>query len=185
MKCLYYTSKIENVISRKKVFIVLDDIDSLYQLDALLGNKSLHPGSKIIVTTNNASLTERCAVFNPRVKSKHTKLLLKGLCETESLELLRIHAFKCNDPIKEGYKDVSNEIVKYCEGHPLALEVFGRSLHNRDVAYWVECIQGLNKEIDSRIRKALQLSVDSLPTKNDKDLFKHIACFFVGKDREI
>ncbi|XP_076904437.1 disease resistance protein Roq1-like [Bidens hawaiensis] len=165
-KYLYTPLKIENVIARKKVYIyiVLDDIDSVYQLDALLGNKCLHPGSKIIVTTKNASLTERCAIFNPQVISKHTK---------------------CKDPIKEGYKDVSKKIVKYCEGHLLALEVFGRSLHNRDVEYWEECIQGLNKEIDSRIKKALQLSFNSLPTENDKELFKHIACFFVGKDKDL
>ncbi|XP_052622180.1 toll/interleukin-1 receptor-like protein [Lactuca sativa] len=34
-----YTSKIENAIARKRMFLVLDDIDSLDQLDALLGKK--------------------------------------------------------------------------------------------------------------------------------------------------
>ncbi|KAI3827058.1 hypothetical protein L1987_01120 [Smallanthus sonchifolius] len=104
-----YTSKIENVLGHKMVFIVLDDIDSLDQLDALLGKKGLHPGSKIIITTKDASLTERCSLFNPKVKTKHSKVLLKGLCETESLELLCIHAFKSQKP-KEGYKEVSESL---------------------------------------------------------------------------
>ncbi|KAI3739345.1 hypothetical protein L2E82_29748 [Cichorium intybus] len=37
-----YTSKIENVVARKRVFLVLDDIDSSDQLDALLGSKVIH-----------------------------------------------------------------------------------------------------------------------------------------------
>lgn len=51
-----YTSKIEEALARVKVFLVLDDIDSLDQLDALLGNKGFHPGSKIIITTKDASM---------------------------------------------------------------------------------------------------------------------------------
>ncbi|PWA40244.1 toll/interleukin-1 receptor (TIR) domain-containing protein [Artemisia annua] len=178
-----YTSTIENALARKKVFIVLDDIDSLNQLDVLLGNKGFHPGSKIIITTKDASLTERCALFNPKVQPKHRKHNLKGLYVTDSLKLLCLHAFKCED-IKEGYEATSYDIVNYCEGHPLALKVLGRSLHNRAVAYWEDCIKGLKKEPDSQINNVLRMSFKSLPSKNDEELFKHIACFFVGKDRD-
>ncbi|KAI7757715.1 hypothetical protein M8C21_021849, partial [Ambrosia artemisiifolia] len=178
-----YTSKIKDVLLRKMVFIVLDDIDSLEQLDALLGNKGLHPRSKVIITTKDASLTERCTLFDPRVQPKHTQVLLNGLCESESLELLCIHAFKSQKP-KEGYEEVSEKLVKYCEGHPLALEVLGKSLRKRDnVDEWEYYIKGLKKEPHSRIKKALQMGIDSLPFRNDKELFKHIACFFVGADR--
>ncbi|KAK1428132.1 hypothetical protein QVD17_16960 [Tagetes erecta] len=180
-----YTCKIQDALARKMVFIVLDDVDSLDQLDALLGKQGLHPGSKIIITTRDASLTERCALFNPKVITKHTKILLKGLCETDSLELLCIHAFKSQNP-KQGYKEVSEKLVKYCEGHPLAIEVLGKSLRKRDdVDEWEFYIKGLKKEPHSRITKALQMSIDSLPFKNDKDLFKHIACFFVGTNRDL
>ncbi|PWA80614.1 toll/interleukin-1 receptor (TIR) domain-containing protein [Artemisia annua] len=180
-----YTSTIENALARKKVFIVLDDIDSLGQLDALLGNKGFHQGSKIIITTKDESLTERCALFDrPQVRPKHTTHLLTGLSKCASLKLLCHHAFKCEDP-KQGYKEVSDNIVKYCQGHPLALEVLGRSLHNRDAAHWKECIEKLNEETDSRINEVLRMSFDSLPSQKDKELFKHIACFFVGMDRDI
>ncbi|GJT49389.1 Toll/interleukin-1 receptor domain-containing protein [Tanacetum coccineum] len=175
-----YTSTIENALARKKVFIVLDDIDSLDQLDVLLGNKGFHPGSKIIITTKDASLTERCALFNPQVQPKHTKHNLKGLHVIESLKLLCLHAFKSED-LKEGYEAVSDNIVNYCEGHPLALKVLGRLLHERDVAYWEDCIEGLKKEPDFDINNVLRMSFNSLPSENDKELFKHIACFFVGK----
>ncbi|XP_076960796.1 disease resistance protein RUN1-like [Bidens hawaiensis] len=91
-----YASHIKNALARKRVLRVLDDIDSLDQLDALLGHKGLHHGSKVIITTKDASLTE-C-----------------GLYESESLEPT------------EGYKEVSKKLKKYCDGHPPALEVLGR-----------------------------------------------------------
>jgi len=78
-----------------------------------------------------------------------------------------------------GYEEVSDKLVKYCEGHPLALEVLGKSLHNRDVAYWEGCIEGLKKEISSPINNVLKMSFDTLPSKNNKDLFKYIACFLL------
>ncbi|KAK1440887.1 hypothetical protein QVD17_06720 [Tagetes erecta] len=179
-----YTSKIENALAHKKVLLVLDDVGCLDQLDALLGNKAFNRGSKIIITTKDASLTERCALFNPRVQPKHTKVSLSGLYESASLELLCVHAFQSLNP-KEGYKEVSEKIVKYCEGHPLALQVLGRSLQRRDVEYWDECIKVLKKEPHSRINTALKMSFDALLYENDKELFKNIACFFVGINRDV
>ncbi|GKA01452.1 disease resistance protein RML1B-like protein [Tanacetum coccineum] len=82
-----------------------------------------------------------------------------------------------------GYEEFSIDIVKYSERHPLALEVLGRSLHNQDVAYWEDYLDRLKKEPDSHIQKVLKVSFHSLPD-NDKELFKYIACFFVGKDRD-
>ncbi|KAK1413524.1 hypothetical protein QVD17_35299 [Tagetes erecta] len=179
-----YTSKIENVLVRKRVFIVLDDIDSLGQLNSLLGNKGLFPGSKIIITTKDASLTKSCALFDSQVHHNHTQVSLNGLCEYQSLHLLCVHAFKSQNP-KEGYEDASKELVKYCEGHPLALELLGESLHKRHISYWENYIEVLKKEPHSHINKALKMSFDSLQFKNDKELFKHIACFFVGMDRNV
>ncbi|KAD5802454.1 hypothetical protein E3N88_13814 [Mikania micrantha] len=179
-----YTSKIEYVLARKRVFIVLDDIGSLKQLDALLGNKGLHPGSKVIITTNNVSLTKGYALFKSQVHPNHKEVLLNGLYEYESLELLCIHAFNSHNP-KEGYEEVSEKLVKYCDGHPLAIEVLGSSLQNQDVAYWEECIKVLKKEPHSHINKALKMTFDTLLFENDKELFKHIACFFVGIDRDV
>ncbi|KAI3738972.1 hypothetical protein L2E82_29289 [Cichorium intybus] len=179
-----YTLHIENAVASKKVFLVLDDINSLDQLDALLGSKGFHPGSKIIITSKDAWVTESCALFKTNIKAKHVKHMLQGLYKTESRQLLCFHAFMSNVP-KAGYEEVLEKLVKYCEGHPLALEVLGKSLHNRDVAYWEDCIEGLKKEIGPRINNVMRMSFDSLPSKNDKDLFKHISCFSVGIERDV
>ncbi|KAJ9558776.1 hypothetical protein OSB04_013390 [Centaurea solstitialis] len=177
-----YTSKIAKALAHKKVFVVLDDVGSLEHLEALLGNKGFHPGSKVVITTQDASLTEKY-LLNLVVQPKHTKLLLGGLYDYESLNLLSFSAFNCNNS-KEGYEDVSNKFVGYCKGHPLALEVLGKALRNKDVAQWEDYIERLLKKGPlSDIKKVFQMSVESLE-EDEKDLFKHIACFFVGKDRE-
>ncbi|KAJ9558877.1 hypothetical protein OSB04_013491 [Centaurea solstitialis] len=177
-----YTSKIENALAHKQVFLVLDDVGSVKQLEALLGNKGFHPGCKVIITTQDASLTERY-LLNFVVRPKHTKCLLEGLDDYESLNLLSLSAFSCNDS-KEGYEDVSNKLVEYCKGHPLALEVLGKALRNKDVAQWEDYLERLLKKGPlSDIKKVFQISLDSLE-EDEKELFKHIACFYVGKDRE-
>ncbi|KAK9058324.1 hypothetical protein SSX86_023165 [Deinandra increscens subsp. villosa] len=123
-----YISRIQNALARKKLLLVLDDVNSLDQLDALLGNKGFHSGC---------------------------------------------------------YEEVSENLASYCEGHPLALEILGKSLYNRDVGEWEDSIELLKKEPHSHIKNVLQLSCDSLSFQNDKDLFKYIACFFVGIKRDM
>ncbi|KAD5802376.1 hypothetical protein E3N88_13736 [Mikania micrantha] len=179
-----YASKIKNALAHKKVLLVLDDVGCLDQLDVLLGNETFHQGSKIIITTKDASLTERCALFDLPVQTNHEKLSFNGLYRSASLELLCIHAFKSNKP-EEGYKEASEKLVEYCQGHPLALKVLGRSLWKRDVEYWEECIKVLKKEPHSQVNNTLKMSFDALLFENDKELFKHIACFFVGIDRDV
>ncbi|KAJ9558689.1 hypothetical protein OSB04_013303 [Centaurea solstitialis] len=177
-----YTSEIENALARTKVFLVLDGVDNLNHLGTFLGKKGFHRGSKIIITTKDASLTDRY-ILHLEDKPKHEKYMLNGLYETESLKLLRLHAFGCNSP-KDDYKEASRKLVKYCDGHPLALEVLGASLCNKDVAEWEDYIERLIKKgPHSDIKNVLQMSLDSLD-EDDKDLFKHIACFFVRSDRE-
>ncbi|XP_071718514.1 TMV resistance protein N-like [Rutidosis leptorrhynchoides] len=142
------TSSIIEDISRKssnKVLIVLDDIDSIDQLDALLGNKSFHEGSKIIITTRDMSLTERCELCKTKAECRHTKYLLEHLSDEASLELLCLHAFNGED-LKDGYEEVLEDILEYCEGHPLALKVLGKNLYNRDLSYWEGCIKELKKD---------------------------------------
>ncbi|KAJ9558628.1 hypothetical protein OSB04_013242 [Centaurea solstitialis] len=177
------TVNIEKTLLRKRTLLVLDGIDNFEQLDLLVGTIGFHPGSKIIKTTQDGSLTEKSGLFNMNVVPKHTKHLLEGLNEIESLQLLSQHAFKCNAP-KKGYKEMSQKVVKHCGGHPLALKVLGSSLFNEDVSAWEDIVDLLKKELNADIQKVLRITYDSLRSENDKELFKHIACFFVGKDRE-
>ncbi|MFS7906553.1 putative P-loop containing nucleoside triphosphate hydrolase, leucine-rich repeat domain superfamily [Helianthus anomalus] len=176
------TSMIENSLFRKRTFLVLDGINDSEQLDALIGTKGLHPGSKIIITSKNGSLTEKCKLFETQVPPKHTKHLLHGLNDKDSLQLLTWHAFGCHEP-NEGHKKEMKKVVQYCKGHPLALKVLGSSYRTEDTT-WEEIIESLGKEINSNITDVLKISYDSLPSEKDKELFKYISCLFVGEDRK-
>ncbi|KAJ0809796.1 putative TIR domain, P-loop containing nucleoside triphosphate hydrolase [Helianthus annuus] len=176
------TLKIEKSLFTNRTFLVLDGISKFEQLDVLIGTKGLHPGSKIIITSKDESVTEKCRLFQTQVPPKHTKHHLQGLNDEESLQLLSWHAFGCNEP-NQGDKKQSIKVVKYCQGHPLALKVLGSSFRSED-ATWEDILELLGKEINPDIKKVLKISYDTLPSEKHKELFKYIACLFVGQDRK-
>ncbi|XP_076901852.1 disease resistance protein RML1A-like [Bidens hawaiensis] len=176
------TFKIEKSLIRKRTLLVLDGINWLEQLDALIGTKGLHPGSKIIITSKDGSLTEKCRLFKAQVPPKHVKHMLQGLNDKESLRLLSWHAYGRNEPNK-GDKRHIMKVVDYCKGHPLALKVLGSSFRSED-ATWDDILQSLKNKINPDITKVLKVSFDTLPSEKDKELFKHIACLFIGEDRK-
>ena len=71
------------------------------------------------------------------------------------------------------------DIVKACNGLPLALEVIGGFLFNRkhDPKCWTEAIVRIRKDKD--IIKSLRISFDDLANE-EKDMFMDIACIMLG-----
>ncbi|KAL7205655.1 hypothetical protein ACSBR2_018559 [Camellia fascicularis] len=167
-------SKIKDAICCKRVFLVLDDVDEVEQLNAVLMMQDwFSPGSKIIITTRRERLLtaqKLCKVHK-----------VKELNDDESLELFSLHAFRQDHPI-EGYVEHSKRVVHYCRGLPLALQVLGSSLHNKNVDVWESASKKLEAIPDSQILKKLKISYDSLDD-HDGNLFLDVACFFVRKDR--
>ncbi|XP_071733601.1 disease resistance protein ADR2-like [Rutidosis leptorrhynchoides] len=171
------TFKIEEVMQTKRTLIVLDDIVERGQILALLGSGKINAQSKIIITTRNN--TDNWFDFSYRRCQKYQMKLLN---DDESLELLCRHAFGSKNPIS-GFEDLALMAVRYCEGNPLALEVLGSSLFkNNSYETWTSQLNLLKKDIDSRLQDILKKSYMSLPYESEKELFLHIACFFIGKD---
>ncbi|KAJ9551079.1 hypothetical protein OSB04_015124 [Centaurea solstitialis] len=172
------TCKIEEALQTKRALIVLDDIVEETELVALLGNGEINPQSKIIITTEN---TDNCSMFS---SSRCQLYKMELLNDDESLELLSKHAFGSKSP-KDGFMDLAKQAVEYCEGNPLALEVLGSSLSNcKTIAYWESQLRTSTKDIHSRIQSVLTQGYNSLPYNSQKELFLHIACFFIGKDKD-
>ncbi|KAJ0886593.1 putative P-loop containing nucleoside triphosphate hydrolase, leucine-rich repeat domain superfamily [Helianthus annuus] len=173
------TCMIEEALQMKRTLIVLDDIVEHSQLVALLGTGRINAQSKIIITTrvntNNWPLM-RCKMYPMRL-----------LNDDESLQLIRLHAFGSKIPNLPLNVDpfLILDGVKYCEGNPLALEVFGSSMFkNNTISHWKSHLSLLEKDMDSRLQCVLIRSYMSLPYNSDKELFLHIACFFIGKDMD-
>ncbi|MFS7917421.1 putative TIR domain, P-loop containing nucleoside triphosphate hydrolase [Helianthus anomalus] len=174
--------QIEKVIEKKRVLIVIDDMDDKDTLNTLVGTKVFHTQSKIIITTRHlsihtwvGSISYGCTVHKMKLLNDH-----------ESLELLSYHAFGSKVPM-EGFKELAIELAKYCEGNPLALKVLGSSLSEGQgtrIETWRSTMNSLNSlkgDINIKIQGVLQKSFDTLPCESHRELFLHIACFFLGE----
>ncbi|CAL9006434.1 unnamed protein product [Prunus brigantina] len=168
--------KIEDAISSKRVLLVLDDADHLDQLDAVLQVKDrFYPGSKIIITTRRARLLKAHQI---------TEVYAVGtLTQKESLELFSWHAFGQDHPV-EDYIEYSEKLVDHCGGLPLALKVLGSSLLGESVSLWKSALEKLKVIPNGEIINKLRVSYDSLQDDHDQKLFLHIACFFIGMDKD-
>ncbi|MED6144821.1 hypothetical protein PIB30_019065 [Stylosanthes scabra] len=74
-------------------------------------------------------------------------------------------------------------VVKYCAGLPLALEVLGSHLYGRPIEAWHSALAKLKSVPYVDIFDTLKISYDGLDSM-DKDIFLDIAYFFKGCDKE-
>ncbi|XP_050138789.1 disease resistance protein RPV1-like [Malus sylvestris] len=158
-------------LQRKNVFIVLDDVDELSQIEALLGKQhSFGGGSRVIITTRDKQLLSGAgAVYKP-----------ENLSEPEALKLFKQYAFRTNQPTRV-YDQLSRDVVQYAQGLPLALKVLGAFLDNKTVPEWEDELEKIRKIPQKGIHNVLKTSFDGLD-ESDKDIFLDIACFLKGMD---
>ncbi|XP_060673946.1 TMV resistance protein N-like [Ziziphus jujuba] len=154
-------------LRRKKVLIVLDDVDSSIQLNVLVeGCCELAPGCRIIVTTRDKQVLRTAADSIYQVKSLNV---------IESLELFRLHAFRENSPTIDD--EMVLEVIRYANGNPLAFKVLGSFLCCRSQIDWESALKKLKRVQDSEIEKVLKVSYDGLD-KGTKEIFLDTACLF-------
>lgn len=164
--------QMRNHLASIKALVILDDIDSEEQLDALVGDW-YGPGSRIIITTRDIQVlkTRKVDVIYP----------MKGLDQHEGVELFSWHAFLRASP-EEGYEDMSERIVNACEGLPLSLEILGAHLYGKsDRRYWSEALKKIHNVGPvgyEKVYKTLKISYDALNV-HEKQIFLDIACFFI------
>ncbi|XP_059643913.1 disease resistance protein RPV1-like isoform X2 [Cornus florida] len=158
----------------RRVLVVLDDVDQVQQLEALARKHWFGSGSRIIITTRDEQLLISHGV---------TQLYeAKALKFNEAIQLFSSKAFFQSSP-HEDYKVLSEDIVHYTGGLPLALRILGSSLCGKTVEEWTSALSQLHTISDENILKVLKISYDGL-TKLEKKIFLDIACFFKGKQKD-
>ncbi|XP_027906300.1 protein SUPPRESSOR OF npr1-1, CONSTITUTIVE 1-like isoform X3 [Vigna unguiculata] len=168
-------SMIRERLFRKRVLIVLDDMDDYLPLLDLRNSRSwLSEGTVIIITTRDRHLLRKHQV--------DFVFEMNLLNENESLELLSWHAFREAKP-KEEYHDLAKAIVTHCGGLPLALEVIGSTLFESTEEEWQTVLFELEEIPMDDVQLKLKISLDRLHSQMEKDLFLDVCCYFVGKDR--
>ncbi|KAM7477431.1 hypothetical protein LguiA_025644 [Lonicera macranthoides] len=167
--------RIQFALEHRRVLLVLDDVDELEQLDAILGLRNwFSSGSKIIITSRRGDLL--------KAHEKYEVHRIEKLNEDESLELFSLHAFGEKVPAAS-LVEHSKRFVRHCQGLPLALEVLGSVVANKKLKVWEDALKKLEVLPETKILEKLKISYDSLKNHHDQNLFLDIACFFVGKDK--
>ncbi|XP_062173086.1 disease resistance protein RPV1-like [Alnus glutinosa] len=168
---------IRNGLYCKKVLIILDDVDQLEQLRALVKHRCwFGGGSRIIVTTRNKRLLIEHDVAEDGIYEA------MGMNYNEALQLFCRKAFKEDSPPKD-FVELSKKFLNYAKGLPLALEVLGSSLYQRSEDVWKSMLRKLKEIPDEKIHDKLQISFDGL-SDLEKKIFLDIACFFKGEDKD-
>jgi hypothetical protein len=164
-------STIKKRLQRKKVLLILDDIDELKQLQVLAGGLDWFcVGSRVIITTRDKHLLASHGI--------EATYEIQGLKKKEALELLRWKAFKSKQ-VDSSYEHVLKCAVKYASGHPLALEILGSNLFGKPVKEWNSLLVQYERVPNKEIQKILKVSFDALE-ENEKSVFLDIACCFKG-----
>ncbi|MED6180964.1 hypothetical protein PIB30_014943 [Stylosanthes scabra] len=165
------SSFLQRKLSRKKVFVVLDDMATVEQFEHL-ATQWLGPGSRIIVTTRNKDV----------LRKVHGIYEVKGLSFKNSLKLFCLNAFDEVYP-KTGYEEVSKMAVNYANGIPLALKVLGSLLYSKGIEEWGSALAKVKIYPNEDIFHVLKLSYDGLD-ELEKEIFLDIVFFFKGKEKD-
>ncbi|XP_050251324.1 disease resistance protein Roq1-like isoform X2 [Quercus robur] len=159
---------IEKRLCRKKVLLVIDDVDHVDQLQKLAGGHDWFGlGSKIIITTRDEHV-----LIQHRVHKRYNP---NGLNNDDALKLFCLKAFENEQP-KKGYLQLSQEVVKYSNGLPLALVTLGSFLVGRTIDEWQSALPSF-KKTKGEIFNILKISYNGLE-EMWKEIFLDIACFF-------
>ncbi|XP_039169710.1 disease resistance protein RUN1-like [Eucalyptus grandis] len=168
-------SLIREKLCRKKVLLILDDVDQMDQLNALAGEGDwFGKGSRIIVTSRDKHLLTSHGI--------NCVYEVKSLEDYEARDLFGRHAFP-NSKEVEIRGQLIDRALHYADRLPLALEVLGSFLCGRKEPAWESTLDKLSRIPEPTINRVLKISVDGLEN-NEREIFLDIACFFKGKKME-
>ncbi|XP_048131538.1 disease resistance protein RUN1-like [Rhodamnia argentea] len=162
----------------KRVLVILDDVEDVEQLCALVGKANwFGSGSRILITTRDRHLLTP-TIDRDRVYVHEVKALEDG----EARALLSKHAFPTYKKL-ESRADLLDGFSNHAKGLPLALEVLGSLLCGTTEDVWESILKRLSMTPNEKINNVLKVSYDGLE-KNEREIFLHVACFFKGRARE-
>ncbi|KAJ6348963.1 hypothetical protein OIU77_006534 [Salix suchowensis] len=157
-------------LRRKKVFIVLDDVDDSMPLEEwkelLHGrHKSFGAGSKVLMTSRDRQVLTNVVDETYEVER---------LSYEEALQLFSSKALK-NWISTNDHRDLIEKIASHVQGNPLALIILGSSLYGKSIEEWYSALNKLAQ--NPRIKNALRISYHGLD-EEQQSIFLDIAHFF-------
>ncbi|XP_059065130.1 disease resistance protein RPV1-like [Cryptomeria japonica] len=158
---------------RFRVLIVLDDVDSVNQLNALLIKDRLERGSLIIITTRNYDVLKTWGITSI--------YKMKALDSLYAKQLFCWHAFTQASP-PDGFEELVKMFLEACHGLPLSLMVIGALLYGESCKkHWESLLHKIKRILPDDIQQILKISYDALD-EEEKEMFLDAACFFIGEN---
>ena len=140
---------IKQRLCHKRVFLVLDDVDEQKQIENLLGKCDwLTPGSRILITTRDKDVLT-ILEQDPLI------YMVDEMDQYEACELFSLYAFQKNEPEK-AYLQLTNQIINYANGLPLALKIIGSDLRRKSLSQWESALEKYKKIPNKEILKILR-----------------------------
>ncbi|XP_034229486.1 disease resistance protein RPV1-like [Prunus dulcis] len=167
---------IKKRLSKKRVLIVVDDVNQVDQLKKLVGRCDWFGfGSRIIITTRDKHL----------LTAHQVNLIynVKELDDHEALDLFSANAFPGERRLSDDYVKLARTVVQYARGLPLALIILGSLLCGGSMEELQDAIDGYKKIPNPDIQETLKISYNSLEDPV-KEVFLDIACFFKGENKD-
>ncbi|XP_030926682.1 disease resistance-like protein DSC1 isoform X2 [Quercus lobata] len=169
------TNMIVEMLLRKRILVILDDVDKTKQIENLFGNYDwFASGSRVLITTRDRHLLDNLGKVCTTYK-------MTELDNCEALELFNQHAFQGNE-LEEDYSILANQVIQYANGLPLALTIIGSDLCGKPRSQWESAVQQYGKIPKEDIHNILEVSYAGLEA-TEKDIFLDIACFFKGRNK--
>lgn len=179
------SKKIKNVVKKKKVLIVLDDVEEKSQFDTFVGDSNWFDSrSRIIVTTRNKEVLDV-------LEATYEKKGLVDVCKSyeppllnpdHSLQLFSYYAFMQSFPL-ENFAALAWDIASTAAGLPLALKSIGSSLINkRDKVSWDEKLSNVEKNPGKEVSETLRSCYEGLENNHERCIFLDTACLFIKED---
>jgi hypothetical protein len=177
-----YKQKLGHELSRKRVFLVLDDVWKDENFDALDLCKG--EGSVTLLTTRIESILQR-----PCISQEH----MKTLSREDSWSLFRVHAFGTSSSVPHRLEASAKSMAQECGGLPLALKVIGAAMFGKtsDEREWKPLLKKLNESrlqertMKNELYELLKLGYDVLKEDDPRleDCFTYFAAFL--EDHEV
>ncbi|CAH8361528.1 unnamed protein product [Eruca vesicaria subsp. sativa] len=163
--------KIRESVHEKKILVVLDDVDNVDQVDALIGERSWYgEGSLIVITTRDEEILNRLSVSQ--------KYEVKCLNKEQALKLFSYHSLRKEKPTGSLLK-LSDKIVEITGLLPLAVEVSGSLFYDKkEEKEWLVQLKKLENSKPNGLQDVLKISFESLDDE-EKKVFLDIACLFL------
>ncbi|XP_057814294.2 disease resistance protein TAO1 isoform X2 [Cryptomeria japonica] len=164
-----------NRLSSHRALIVLDDVDHIDQLNALLPNKdNLGSQSMVIVTTRELGVLKSWGISSI--------YKMPGLSMPHAGQLFCWHAFLQPFP-PPGFEVLVQKFLKACNSLPLSLKVLGAQLYGKKSRdYWKSQLNKILRILPGEIKERLQVSYDALD-EEEREMFLDVACFLTGEKK--